>query len=666
MLYFDQLSVIAKHLEAAGPTIETNPSAVRSLAAPAADPSANPITDEKNQPVDKGDLGRTFTLKELRKRSDWDLWRKARYKMFDSYAEQGMFSDPMPVPEHANTHHMLWRYSIKMCGTRKARMVCDGSARQDTITLGHTFANSLDAASERLFWAIVAKKGLTAYGADCSNAFAEAPPPKHPLYLRIDEAFRDWWHNRLGRDPIPPTHTVVRVRNAIQGHPESPRLWEKLIDRILRDNKMNPTKHEPCLYHGYYMGMYTLFLRQVDDFAIATTSPEAAQALIRDINKQLRLPIHILGTVTRYNGMDIMQSQNFVKITCTKYLTKLQEAYSWLHQDNIKRPNILLPFQSDAAFLTKLIHASDDIVTDDTRKDLEHRMGIQFRRAMGEIMFPAVKCRPDISPHAIILSQFMHNPQEIHYIALKQIMIYLVVTKDQGIHYWRDAPLLDLPYLAPPTPHSEPYQLQHTKGPNSPHLVGYVDSDWATNTRKRTSMTGLVIMYAGGAVGYKSKFQTVIAHSSTEAEFVAACDTAKIILFYRSIMKDVGLEQEDATVLYEDNNGALLMANAQQPTRRTRHIDIKHFALLDWVEQDMLILEHIPTSDNVADAMTKTLSKTLFYRHYDTYMGIRVPMHCQTEKRSSSKPNPRHAFSLPDRYATRVRKKHGGVLDIRK
>jgi hypothetical protein len=95
-------------------------------------------------------------------------------------------------------------------------------------------------------------------------------------------------------------------------------------------------------------------------------------------------------------------------------------------------------------------------------------------------------------------------------------------------------------------------------------------------------MTGMVIMYVGGAVGwtvgYKLKFQTVIAHSSTEAEFVVACDMVKMILFYRSLMEDLGLEQSDATILFEDNTGGLMMVNAQQPQKNTRHMDIKHFA----------------------------------------------------------------------------------------
>ena len=68
-----------------------------------------------------------------------------------------------------------------------------------------------------------------------------------------------------------------------------------------------------------------------------------------------------------------------------------------------------------------------------------------------------------------------------------------------------------------------------------------------------------------------------------------------------------------------------MMANAQQPTRRTRHMDIKKFALLDWVEQDLIILKSISTAENAADGLTKPLAKQLFHRHADTILGKRVP-----------------------------------------
>jgi len=88
---------------------------------------------------------------------------------------------------------------------------------------------------------------------------------------------------------------VVIAHNAIQGHPESPRLWEKLIDKILRKIGLTPTEHEPCIYMGTYKGSYTLFMRQVDDFAIATGTEDTAKQIIADINEHIRLPIKFLG-----------------------------------------------------------------------------------------------------------------------------------------------------------------------------------------------------------------------------------------------------------------------------------------------------------------------------------------------------------------------------------
>lgn len=354
MLYYDQLSVIARHLTQHKPqpitrAIKDNTELQHSL--------QPDITDDT---ILQQDLGKTFKLKEHKQRLDWNKWHLARFKMLNDYQSQDIFSEPMVEPAGANVHHMMWRYTIKMCGTRKARMVCDGSTRRGTITLGHTFANSLDAASERLFWAITAQKGLVAYGADCSNAFAEAPPPQHPLYLRIEEAFREWWVHHLKRSPIPENHTVVRVKHAIQGHPESPRLWEQLMDKILRDTGLQPTRHEPCLYQGYINNNYTLFLRQVDDFAIAVPNEETAAYVIKQINEKLNLPIHIMGKVTRFNGIDIEQTRHYVKITCQTYIQKLHQAHTWIPPTQTHQP---LPFPSDKASLAQLLQGETPATT---------------------------------------------------------------------------------------------------------------------------------------------------------------------------------------------------------------------------------------------------------------------------------------------------------------
>jgi hypothetical protein len=139
------------------------------------------------------EVAKAFTKKQRQKRDNWSEWQQGIYKQLDMYWNQGMFSTPMTLPQNANALHILWQYNLKACRTKKCRMVCNGSPRQKgTITIRHTYANALDAASEHLFWAIVATENFIAIRADVSNAFAEAPTPQAPLFLYIDDALRDW------------------------------------------------------------------------------------------------------------------------------------------------------------------------------------------------------------------------------------------------------------------------------------------------------------------------------------------------------------------------------------------------------------------------------------------------------------------------------------------
>ena len=128
----------------------------------------------------------------------------------------------------------------------------------------------------------------------------------------------------------------------------------------------------------------------------------------------------------------------------------------------------------------------------------------------------------------------------------------------------------------------------------------------------------------GGAVVYKVNLLVTIAQSSTEAEYMQSTALGKIILYARSIMWDLGVPQLTATIAYEDNDACTSMANARRPTSRTRHVDIKWHVLCQWIEQDLIKLERIPTALNIADIFTKQLGPLLFKRHCDYVMG-RVP-----------------------------------------
>ena len=88
-------------------------------------------------------------------------------------------------------------------------------------------------------------------------------------------------------------------------------------------------------------------------------------------------------------------------------------------------------------------------------------------------------------------------------------------------------------------------------------------------------------MLAEGGIVYKTKFQSGVSLSSTEAEFTAAAEAGKMALYLRSILKKLGFPQYIPMIIYEDNIGTLFMATVDQPTKCTRHVDTKLFVLQD-------------------------------------------------------------------------------------
>jgi hypothetical protein len=242
-------------------------------------------------------------------------------------------------------------------------------------------------------------------------------------------------------------------------------------------------------------------------------------------------------------------------------------------------------------------------------------MQLKYRAGVGELIWTMTTCRPDIAYTSVKLSQSNSTPAEIHYHGLKHAIRYLYITHNDGIYYWRTQPQLAIPGAYLPTINSNAQDLLLDGRPDhqASIAVAYGDSDWATCVKTRRSFSGICIQLAGGTIAYKTRYQPTVALLSTEAEFMAACDVGRMALFVRSILWDLDIPQEAATIAYEDNDGCTAMGNAQKPTTRTHHIDIKYFALCDWIECDLIHLERINTSINIADHLTKSLSRTLFH-----------------------------------------------------
>ena len=562
-----------------------------------------------------------FTRKQLQKRSDWKDWEASEFLQLEQYLRQNMFGDPGPLPSDGSEYSvlpMIWVYLIKTDGRKKARCVANGAPHlKGTITLANTYAACIDQSACRLFWAIAAVKGKLVFGSDAVNAFAEAPPPKSPVYLKTDEAYRNWYNHKYNVTLSPSTY--VRVFQAIQGHPESPRLWQKHIDSILSKIGFKSTTHEPCIYILHTPTETIYMLRQVDDFAIACDDESTAVYYWDQLDEYLKEPLkREKGLLTRHNGIDIEQTRHGIKTHCKTYLQKIIKTKTFPLTTTQNKP---VPMQSDAKYMREL-ETTKGLPGATAQNEFISQHGFKYRNATGELIFAMVTCRADISFPVLKLTQYNNSPTSCHAEAIKAIYRYLNATLSEGITFWR--PRLNTNIIAQPEPVVDDSTYKVFIPPEHDIvdlLYGFSDSDLADDTSHRKSVGGTALMFAGGCVVYKTILQRTVALSSTEAEFYALTETGKLVLYVRMVLSDLDIVQSHATTIYEDNKGCLQMTQALKPTKRTRHVETKYFAILNWVQTDQIQIAKIDTSDNASDVLTKSTGCLLFYRHNSTLLG---------------------------------------------
>jgi hypothetical protein len=274
-----------------------------------------------------------LTCGKLLQQDNWGKWQDSKYLQLNQYHAQGMFGSPVTVSNDDAIFHLVWTYNIKAVdGRKKALCICNRSTHSGKVVmLAKTYADCVEQTSARLFYAVAAAENLLVFSANVSNAFAEAPPPKQPFFIRPDRTFHEWWVQHLKRDPIPPGH-IIPVLSAMQGHPKSPRLWGKHANKILWELGLTPTIHEPCLYSGVFNGNRILFMRQVDDFAIAAPNAKTSDKLMDLIDKKLSIPIKQQRYLDMYNGIDIYQTCYYIKITVKTFVDKVfkQHIATWM------------------------------------------------------------------------------------------------------------------------------------------------------------------------------------------------------------------------------------------------------------------------------------------------------------------------------------------------
>jgi hypothetical protein len=475
-----------------------------------------------------------LTRGKLLKQFDWNDWQELEYLQLNQYYNQGMFSQPQVVKEDTVVFHLVWMYNIKaLDGRKKAQCICNRSPWvSQAHILDKTYTTWVDQTSSRMFYAIASAENFLKYGADVSNVFAEAPPPKQGFYIYPDCAFNKWWVNHKHQPPLA-TGQVIPVLSAMQGHPESPCLWEKHADSILHDLSLTLTVHELCLHSRMVKGKLVILKQQVDDFAIAAPDKCTANILLDKINDELFIPMKWQGHLDMYNGIDVAQTRDYIKVSFTTFIEKICEKYliSWM-QNFTSTDNQPTPLPTDQTCYKKFNTAIGG-PNPKARAKLTKQMHLTYCSGDGELIWAMTTTRPDLAFASIKLSQANSCPDEHHYHGVKHALKYLYSTHDNGLYFWRMAPRPKFKEGLLPRISSNKQDLLLGNPPehNANIVHAYADSDCATCVKTRCSLCGTVIRLAGSTIAYKSNFQPTVAGSSTEAKFMATYDTGKMILF---------------------------------------------------------------------------------------------------------------------------------------
>jgi len=135
----------------------------------------------------------------------------------------------------------------------------------------------------------------------------------------------------------------------------------------------------------------------------------------------------------------------------------------------------------------------------------------------------------------------------------------------------------------------------------------FADASFADDLLKRFSTGAHIVFVAGGAILWKSKKQTFVASSTTEAEFANLLPAAQSALWVARILEEAGAPQPKPTILYTDSLNAQTVALNPNNSARTRNLDIRYKWVIDRVSKGQIDLQHLPGDKMVADGLTKPL-----------------------------------------------------------
>lgn len=361
---------------------------------------------------------------------------------------------------------------------------------------------------------------------------------------------------------------VCKLKKSLYGLKQAPRQWYKKFDGFMMSHKYKRTNADHCVYVKRFAdGDFIILLLYVDDMLLVGKDVEKIKKLKKDLGKSFDMKD--LGPAKKILGMEIKRDRKAKKLWLSqkKYIEQILKRFNM----NNAKP-VGTPFAGHFKLSSKQCPSSE--------KEKNEMKSFPYSSAVGSLMYVMVCTRPDIAYAVGMVSRFLSNPGKEHWIAVKWMMRYLRGTSNLCLCF----------------------------GGGKSHLVGYTDSDMAGDVDTRRSTSGYIFTFGGGAVSWQSRLQKCVALSSTEAEYIAATEACKEMLWLKNFLQELGLEQ-DGYVIHCDSQSVIDLSKNATYHARTKHIDVRYHWIRDVLEKQWLRLVKISTDYNPSDMMTKALTK---------------------------------------------------------
>ena len=458
----------------------------------------------------------------------------------------------------------------------KVRFTARGD-QQRSSEVGPTFSPCPSATSSRLVTVCAVQHGWQQGTTDVASAFLQATFAKH---------------ERVYVDPPPewePDRDFVwELLRSMYGLRVAGRVWSDVANDFMttlefRGRKFIPTTSDPCVYtwrdkHGRLGGVVDL---HVDDFR--QTGRPALLAYVQEaLARQWKVTSK--NNATRHLGVNYTWSEDRTSVELNQH-DKIDDMLTEFNMAECRSVEVPAERRLRKA-------RADEPITPQEEFFMRNK---PFGKGVGCLLWLSRMSRPDIEWVTNHLSQFLADPRPSHWLLLERVLRYLKGTKH--------------------------YVLRYTRSGGK--VLVRTDSDWAPKeANERRSTSGRVILTAGGAVSWKSNIQkNVIAQSSAEAELVALASGAQEAMWIKRFLKELDLDDGEPLEIQVDNNACKQIANNRMLSERTKGLDIRYFAIREYIKKKHLVVNRVDTKDNTADIFTKPL-QAIKFKQFRRELGI--------------------------------------------